>query len=170
MARSEEQISNPCPEAIQITQHFRGHSHEASQSDSGIRGRHRDYPGAAHDQSSLCNKETPLRLYGIVDSGKSAALSDSLVRYDVVDHSTKTWSVHGHTAGEAIFVADPTSDEEDAGVLMTVVLDGYEGKSYMLVLDPKTMQEVGRAKVPGAVGFGFHGTYVSGSKVDNWGS
>ena len=109
-------------------------------------------------------------VYGIVDSGKSAALSDSLVRYDVVDHNTKIWSVHGHTAGEAIFVADPNSDEEDAGVLMTVVLDGFEGKSYLLVLDPKTMQEVGRAKVPGVVGFGFHGTYVSGSRVDNWGA
>ena len=109
-------------------------------------------------------------IYGIVDSGKSSGFADSLVKYDLSNHSTKIWSVHGHTAGEPIFVADPDSDEEDGGVLLSVVLDGYEGKSYLLVLDAKTLNEVGRAKVNGAIGFGFHGTHVSAARVDNWGA
>ena len=109
-------------------------------------------------------------VYGVVDSGKSSAFSDSLVKYDLENHSNKIWSVHGHTAGEPIFVADPDSKEEDGGVLLSVVLDGYEGKSYLLVLDAQTLDEVGRAKVNGAVGFGFHGTHVSAARVDNWGT
>jgi len=50
---------------------------------------------------------------------------------------------------------------EDDGVLLSVVLDGPAGKSYLLVLDAQTMTEVGRAQLDGVVGFGFHGTHVS---------
>ena len=99
-------------------------------------------------------------VYGIMDTGKSSFL-DGLIKYDVSNHTTKVWYVHGHTAGEPIFIADPGSSDEDAGVLLSVVLDGYEGKSYLLCLDAKTMTELGRANVDGAVGFGFHGTHVS---------
>jgi torulene dioxygenase len=98
-------------------------------------------------------------VYAVVDTGKSAFF-DGLVKYDVDTHESFQWSYHGQTAGEPIFVADPDSDEEDGGVLLSVVLDGIEGKSYLLVLDAKTMKEVGRASVDGVVGFGFHGTHV----------
>ena len=64
------------------------------------------------------------------------------------------------TAGEPIFVADPESEDEDGGVVLSVVLDGVAGKSYLLVLDAKEFKEVGRANVDGVVGFGFHGTHV----------
>jgi torulene dioxygenase len=102
-------------------------------------------------------------VYGVMDTGKSSFL-DGLIKYDVSDHTTKVWSVHGHTAGEPIFIADPDSTEEDSGVLLSVVLDGYEGKSCLLCLDAKTMAEVGRANVDGAVGFGFHGTHVTNAE------
>jgi torulene dioxygenase len=101
-------------------------------------------------------------VYGVMDSGKSSFL-DGLIKYDISNHTAKVWSVHGHTSGEPIFVANPDSAEEDAGVLLSVVLDGYEGKSYLLCLDARTMIEMGRAQVNGVVGFGFHGTYVSNS-------
>ena len=51
--------------------------------------------------------------------------------------------------------------DEDDGVLLSVVLDGPAGKSYLLVLDAKTMTEMGRADVRGVIGLGFHGTHVS---------
>ncbi|OAX85540.1 hypothetical protein ACJ72_00078 [Emergomyces africanus] len=56
---------------------------------------------------------------------------------------------------------DPEVLDEDDGVLLSVVLDGLKGKSYLLVLDAKSMKEVGRAEVAGPIGFGFHGTHVS---------
>jgi torulene dioxygenase len=100
-------------------------------------------------------------VYGVLHTGKST-LFDSIVKYDVRSQTAETWSKHGHTPGEPIFVADPASveDDEDSGVLLSVVLDGVAGKSYLLVLDAKTLQEVGKAHVDGVIGFGFHGTHV----------
>lgn len=98
-------------------------------------------------------------VYGVIDTGKSAFF-DGMAKYDVETHECIRWCYHGQTAGEPIFVANPESEEEDCGVLLSVVLDGVKGKSYLLVLDAKTMKEVGRASVDGVVGFGFHGTHV----------
>lgn len=98
-------------------------------------------------------------VYGVTDSGKSVFL-DGLVKHDVVTQTSLYWSQHGQTASEPIFVTDPDSEDEDGGVLLSVVLDGIEGRSYLLVLDAKTMTEVGRATVHGVVGFGFHGAHV----------
>lgn len=108
----------------------------------------------------------PLRLlrkhryiYGVTETGKSVFF-DGLVKYDVDTHTGIQWSHHGQTAGEPIFVADPQSEEEDGGILLCVVLDSLEGKSYLHVLDAKTMKEVGRADVDGVVGHGFHGAHI----------
>ncbi|KAI6119973.1 carotenoid oxygenase [Pisolithus croceorrhizus] len=57
------------------------------------------------------------------------------------------FSVHGHSPGEAIFVPNPNGAAEDDGVLPSVVLDGCAEKSYLLVLDAKTMKEAVRADV-----------------------
>lgn len=98
--------------------------------------------------------------YAVTITGKSSFF-DGLMKYDVQTGESLLWSEHGQTAGEPIFVADlERSAEEDAGVLLSVVLDGIQGKSYLLVLDAKTMREVGRANVTSVVGFGFHGTHV----------
>ncbi|EXJ91114.1 hypothetical protein A1O1_04221 [Capronia coronata CBS 617.96] len=102
-------------------------------------------------------------MYGICDTGKSTFV-DGLVKYDAWMHSILRWSRHGHTAGEPIFVPDPEAAEEDGGVLLSVVLDGIGGKSYLLVLDAKTMEEVGQAHVDGAIGFGFHGLFLGGKE------
>ena len=99
-------------------------------------------------------------IYGVNDSGLST-FADSIVKYDAQNHTVKRWSKHGHTAGEAIFVPDPQSDEEDGGVLLTVVLDGIEGKSYLLVLNARDLTEVAKAHVDGVVGLAFHGLYQS---------
>ena len=107
--------------------------------------------------SVICKKHR--YIYGINDSGKST-FADSIVKYDVETYTVKRWSKHGHTAGEAIFVPDPTSNEEDGGVLLTVVLDGIEGKSYLLVLDARDLTEVAKAHVDGVIGIAFHGLYV----------
>ncbi|KAF3384143.1 Beta,beta-carotene 15,15'-dioxygenase [Talaromyces pinophilus] len=99
-------------------------------------------------------------VYGVTSTGKSTFI-DGLVKIDVDTKSTLYWSEHAQTPGEPIFVPDPSSRDEDAGSLLSVVLDGIAGKSYLLVLDAKTMTEVGRAKVDSVVGFGFHGTHVA---------
>jgi torulene dioxygenase len=96
--------------------------------------------------------------YGCADRLKSSFM-DGIAKFDNVTQTSIFWEQEGHTPGEAIFVADPEGKEEDDGVLLTVVLDGYVERSYLLVLNAKDLKEVGRAEVPGPVAFGFHGAF-----------
>jgi torulene dioxygenase len=85
---------------------------------------------------------------------------DGIMKYDSVVKETMVWKQHAQSPGEAIFVADPAGANEDDGVLLSVVLDGRTGKSYLLCLNARDMSELGRAHVNGPVAFGFHGQHV----------
>ncbi|PMD30913.1 hypothetical protein L207DRAFT_549061 [Hyaloscypha variabilis F] len=103
-------------------------------------------------------------VYGVVNRGYSSFL-DGICKTDTKTGEVLYWDERGCTPGEAIFVADPKADEEDAGVLLSVVLDGRklgEESSFLLCLDAKGMKELGRAEVGGVVGFGFHGCHFKG--------
>ncbi|KAJ6611953.1 carotenoid cleavage dioxygenase 1 [Mycena sp. CBHHK59/15] len=100
-------------------------------------------------------------VYGLCDRRQSSFL-DGIVKMDMETQTSVLWSKKGHTPGEPIFVADPEKAGEDDGVVLSAVLDGETGHSYLLVLDAKSWVEVGRAEVPVAVGFGFHGAHVKG--------
>ncbi|RMZ68580.1 Carotenoid oxygenase [Pyrenophora seminiperda CCB06] len=97
--------------------------------------------------------------YGCADRLRSTFF-DGLVKFDNQTKATIFWEEEGHTPGEAIFIADPEGTEEDDGVLLSVVLDGYKEKSYLLVLKAKDLTEVGRAEMQGPMSFGFHGTFM----------
>lgn len=98
--------------------------------------------------------------YAVVDRGYSTFF-DGIMKFDSVTNETLIWSEHAQSPGEAIFVPDPNGSAEDDGILLTVVLDGMSGKSYLLVLGARDLTEVGRAYVDGPVAFGFHGCHVS---------
>lgn len=66
----------------------------------------------------------------------------------------------------AIFIPDPAGKAEDDGVLLSIVLGGVGESSYLLCLDARIMREVGRTKVGGIVGFGFHGAFWNGRGFD----
>ena len=107
-------------------------------------------------------------VYGASDTGKSSFL-DGLAKVDLKTQRSIKWQVHGHSPSEPIFVATPGAVDEDDGVLLSVVLDGFQGKSYLLCLDAKDMTEMGRASVPAVIGLGFHGVHVpklSGKALD----
>lgn len=89
-----------------------------------------------------------------------ATLTDGIMKFDCETQETRLWACHGHSPGEPIFVANPDGVNEDDGVLLSVVLDGMNGTSYLLCLDARNLVELGRAHVNGAVGFGFHGQHV----------
>jgi len=88
---------------------------------------------------------------------------------DAATHTVTYWSAHAQSAGEAVFVPDPSETEEDDGALVSVVLDGFTGRSYLVGLDAKDITETGRASLETAVDFGFHGAYIAdkiGSAAD----
>ncbi|RAL15944.1 carotenoid oxygenase family protein [Aspergillus homomorphus CBS 101889] len=99
--------------------------------------------------------------YAIGARGESTFF-DCIMKLDN-DHAPDTpliWAQHAHSPGEPIFVADPEGTEEDDGVLLSVVLDGHSGKSYLLCLDARDLSVMGKARVDGPVAFGFHGQHV----------
>ena len=53
-------------------------------------------------------------MYGVTDEGNSTFL-DGLIKYDTQTRTAKTWRVHAHSPGEAIFLPDPVGVDEDEG-------------------------------------------------------
>jgi carotenoid cleavage dioxygenase-like enzyme len=94
-------------------------------------------------------------------AGESApATFDSLLKVDVGDGSARSWREDGCFPGEPVFVGDPGAEREDAGVVLSVVLDTRAGRSFMLVLDARSFDELARAEAPHHIPFGFHGQFA----------
>lgn len=85
---------------------------------------------------------------------------DRLVKVDVSDGSESVWAAPGCHPGEPIFVREPGTDAEDAGVVLSVVLDTAAGRSFLLVLDAGSFEELARAEAPHHIPFGFHGQFM----------
>ena len=86
--------------------------------------------------------------------------TDAVVKIDVETGMSRTWHEEGTYPGEPVFVPAPDGTAEDDGVLLSVVLDARASRSFLLVLDAKTLTERARATVPHAIPFGFHGQYL----------
>jgi beta,beta-carotene 9',10'-dioxygenase len=105
------------------------------------------------------NNERPYRYAWGIDV-KSGWL-DTIVKVDTQAGETVEWSEDGCSPGEPVFVAEPGSDVEDGGVLLSVVFDARSGNSFMLVLDAADLSELARAAAPHHIPYGFHGQFLS---------
>ncbi|UJF35779.1 carotenoid oxygenase family protein [Paenibacillus hexagrammi] len=99
--------------------------------------------------------------YGISTSNEHPEkYANQLVKVDTVSGESKIWREPGCYPGEPIFSEKPLASKEDEGVILSVVLDGAKGSSFLLILDAQTFTEIGRAAVPHHVPFGFHGMFT----------
>jgi beta,beta-carotene 9',10'-dioxygenase len=87
---------------------------------------------------------------------------DQIVKVDIERGQATVWSEPDTYPGEPVFVPEPNARDEDAGVLLSVVLDAGAGSSFLLVLDAGELNELARARVPHRIPFGFHGQYHGG--------
>jgi len=93
-------------------------------------------------------------------TGAGTGWLDRLVKVAVRDGSRCEWRAGGCYPGEPVFVREPGTDAEDAGVVLSVVLDAKAGRSFLLVLDAGSFEEIARAAAPHHIPFGFHGQYI----------
>jgi beta,beta-carotene 9',10'-dioxygenase len=94
-------------------------------------------------------------------TGGPGTFAGGIAKVDVERRQATTWRRDGSYPGEPVFVPRPGGEAEDDGALLSVVLDGARGTSYLLVLDAATLEEVARADVPHHIPFSFHGQHFS---------
>jgi len=89
----------------------------------------------------------------------AGSLPTGIAKVDLDNRSVREWSEPGLHPGEAIFVPAPSPASEDDGVLLSLALDGTEGRSLLLCLDAETLDERARAPLPHRVPYSFHGQF-----------
>ena len=104
-----------------------------------------------------CHERPYRHVWGV---GVGTGWLDRIVKGDVVSRESKVWHEEGCYPGEPVFVAAPEAHDEDDGVLLSVVLDGRQGNSFLLLLDARTLDELARVEVPHHIPFGFHGQFM----------
>uniref|UniRef100_I3JD70 Carotenoid-cleaving dioxygenase, mitochondrial n=1 Tax=Oreochromis niloticus TaxID=8128 RepID=I3JD70_ORENI len=104
-----------------------------------------------------CNAHPYRYFYGC---GFRHLVGDSLLKMDLKDKTFKVWYQKGFYPSEPVFVPSPDAVEEDDGVILSVVLTPSQDKgTFLLILDARTFEELGRAYVPVNMAYGFHGTF-----------
>ncbi|KAM6969814.1 carotenoid-cleaving dioxygenase, mitochondrial-like [Aplochiton taeniatus] len=104
-----------------------------------------------------CNARPYRYFYGC---GFRHLVGDSLLKMDLEGKELKVWYQKGFYPSEPVFVPSPDGVEEDDGVILSVVLTPSQDKgTFLLVLDARTFEELGRANVPVNIPYGFHGAF-----------
>ncbi len=107
-----------------------------------------------------CN-ERPYRYVWGNGTGAGGWL-ERIAKVDIHGGATASWAEPGCYPGEPVFVAEPGGEDEDRGVLLSVVLDAAAERSFLLVLDAADLTEIARASVPHHIPFSFHGQFARG--------
>ena len=98
--------------------------------------------------------------YACYASDTKAGYYNALMKLDVITGSSRVWSIPRTYPGEPIFVPDPHGVAEDAGVLLSNILDAASKQTFLIVLNATTMQLIARVgPTPHAIPHGFHGAY-----------
>jgi beta,beta-carotene 9',10'-dioxygenase len=101
----------------------------------------------------------PYRYVYAAGNGAPGQFFDSLAKLDLEHAAERSWRDEECYPGEPVFVSRPGATDEDDGVVLSVVLDAKRGKSFLLVADAATFDEVARVQLPYVVTFGFHGNF-----------
>lgn len=103
-------------------------------------------------------------VYGIVLKHDNISLSSiALVKKNLcgLKDQDASWTVQGHYPVEPWFIPSPNAKDEDDGILMVPVIDGFNSTSYLAILDAKTMHTVNIAYLPTVVPYSLHGRFFT---------
>lgn len=109
---------------------------------------------------SVCDGRPYVYAYGVdLRDPFSADDKRPLYKVNMDTGSVSIWSSPGCYCGEPVFVPAPKAKGEDDGVVLAIAFDEKRGKSFLLVLDAKSFQELGRAEVSHEIPPGLHGRF-----------
>ncbi|CAF2838689.1 unnamed protein product [Rotaria sp. Silwood2] len=99
-------------------------------------------------------------IYGV--RAQPGRLFDALIKLDVQSkEEIGLWEEECTSPSEPIFVPRPDAnyDQEDDGIILSVILDQINKRSFLLVLDAFTFKELARAYLPIHIPLSFHGNF-----------
>ena len=88
-------------------------------------------------------------------------IASQLIKLDLKTKQHLLWHCNNCYTTEPIFVPTPQAQEEDDGVILSTILDCNEKKSFLVILDAKTMKEMARAYVSHHIPFTIHSKFFS---------
>jgi carotenoid cleavage dioxygenase-like enzyme len=94
-----------------------------------------------------------------VNPANKKGFYNQLIKVDIQTGQHLAWAEEDCYPGEPVFAGAPGCTAEDDGVLLSVVLDAANGRSFLLILDAGTFAEIGRAQIEQPILFGYHGSY-----------
>jgi len=107
-----------------------------------------------------CHMKPYKYAYGL-QYGSISSFFENILKFNTETGEKVIWSQANCYPAEPIFLPTPGGTTEDDGLLLSIVLDGKGVHSFVLVLDAKTMKELGRASVPHVIPYGFHGNFFN---------
>lgn len=106
--------------------------------------------------------EVPLGKLGDGINVKQTALFSGLAKTDWESGQVIRWQPEGGESCpcEPILVQRPGAEEEDDGIVLTIVISRTGTHSVLVALDGKTFKEIARAPMPQVYAMAPHGTFV----------
>ena len=101
-------------------------------------------------------------VYGIGKPTDSTGYFDQIIKINLQTGANQLWKQKGCYPSRPLFIPmsnQTTEQEEDDGMLLSIVLDSNEKKSFLLILNAKTLEEVGRALLPHHIPFTIGATW-----------
>ena len=101
--------------------------------------------------------------------GFGEMLPDRLYHVKLSTKERFVWQATGYSPSEPVFIPNPYIDEEDAGVLVSIVspYTDWEAPAFIVFLNANDMTEIARAELPSDyyIPTGFHSYYVADENV-----
>lgn len=94
-------------------------------------------------------------------TGSERGFAQHIIKLDLSSKRHAQWQEHGAYPTEAVFVPRPGATEEDDGVVLSLILDAVNKKSFLLILDAKNLKEVARVYTPHAIPFTVHSKFFA---------
>uniref|UniRef100_A0A672Z5F5 Beta-carotene oxygenase 1, like n=1 Tax=Sphaeramia orbicularis TaxID=375764 RepID=A0A672Z5F5_9TELE len=87
--------------------------------------------------------------------------ANKIAKIDIESRTHMEWQEENCYPSEPVFVASPGAVDEDDGVILSSVISPDPNISpFMLILNAKTFEEIGRASIPASVHMDLHGHFI----------
>ena len=98
----------------------------------------------------------------LVVSNKDMMAAAGLIKLDLCKEESIGWEEKNKFPVEPIFVAQPGSNEEDDGVLMSPVLDSTDNSTSLYIWSAKNLEVLAIVETPVTVPYTLHGLWFDG--------